>query len=110
MHTPIHSSHTNFKIKLFYIWKMYVKSINVNLTLGAELTDYTAMSSSAHFKEKALKAEEKRAEEGRPRAKECAFRGCVFFSFFGLLHGLFQSSAALLIILINGTESVLQSG
>lgn len=61
---------------------MYVKSINVNLTFGAELTDYTAMFSSAHFKEKALKAEEKRAEEGRPRAEECAFRGCVFFFLF----------------------------
>lgn len=36
---------------------MYVKNINVNLIFGIKLTDHTALFSSAHFKEKALKAE-----------------------------------------------------
>lgn len=82
----------------------------MNLIFSVKLTDYTALFSSAHFKEKALKAERKIEEEGRPGAEECAFRGCVFLSFFGLLHGFLPSSAALLNILINGTEPVLQSG
>lgn len=34
---------------------MYAKSINVNLVFGVKLTDYTALFSSAYFKEKVLK-------------------------------------------------------
>lgn len=46
---------------------MHVKRIKVNLIFGAQLSDYTALFSSAHFKEKVLKAEKTKSRGRRTK-------------------------------------------